>query len=38
MDTETLVQILDESVCISHRVNILGEVINPIILSPAMDE
>ena len=36
IDTATLVQILDETDCISHSTNILGKGMNPIILSPAM--
>ena len=36
MDTVTQVQILDETVCISHRSNTLGKGMNPIILPPAM--
>ena len=38
MNTATRVQILDKTVCISHRANTLGRGINPIILPPAMDE
>ena len=38
MDMATQVQILDEAVCISHSVNILGKGINPIILPTAMDK
>ena len=36
MDTATRVQILDETDCISHSTNTLGEGMNPIILPPAM--
>ena len=36
MDTETRVQILDETDCISSSTNTLGKGINPIILLPAM--
>ena len=36
MDTATWVQILDETDCISHSTNTLGEGMNPIILPPAM--
>ena len=35
MDTVTRVQILDETDCISHSTNTLG---NPIVLPPAMGE
>ena len=38
MDKVTQVQILDETVCISHNANTLGEGMNPTILPPAMDE
>ena len=36
MDTATQVQILDETDCISHRTNSLGEDMNPVILPPAI--
>ena len=36
MNTATRVQILDETDCISHSTNTLGEGMNPIILPPAM--
>ena len=36
MDTTTRVQILDETDCISHSTNTLGEGMNPIILPTAM--
>ena len=36
LDTATRVQILDETDCISHSTNTLGEGMNPIILPPAM--
>ena len=36
MDTANLVQILNESVCISHSTNTLGKSMNRIILPPAM--
>ena len=36
MDTATQVQILDETDCISHSTNTLGNGMNPIILPPAM--
>ena len=36
MDTTTRVQILNESVCISHSSNTLGKVMKPAILPPAM--
>ena len=36
MDTATRVQIMDETDCISHSTNTLGEGMNPIILPPAM--
>ena len=36
MDTTTRVQILDETDCIPYSTNILGKVMNPIILPPAM--
>ena len=36
MDTATRVQILDETDCISHSSNTLGNGMNPIILPPAM--
>ena len=36
MDTVTRVQILDETDCISHSTNTLGNGMNPIILPPAM--
>ena len=36
MDTETRVQILDDSDCISHSTNTLGKGMNPIILPPAV--
>ena len=36
MDTATRVQILDETVCISHSTKNLGKGMNPIILPPAM--
>ena len=36
MNTATRVQILDETDCISHSTNTLGEGNNPIILPPAM--
>ena len=36
MDTASRVQILDETDCISHSTNTLGEGMNPIILPPAM--
>ena len=35
-DTSSRVQILDETDCISHSPNTLGEGMNPIILPPAM--
>ena len=36
MDTATRVQILEETDCISHSTNTLGEGMNPIILPLAM--
>ena len=36
MHIHIYIQILDESDCISHSTNNLGEGINPIILPPAM--
>ena len=36
MDTATQVQILDDTDCISHSTNTLGNGMNPIILPPAM--
>ena len=36
MDSATRVQILDETDCISHSTNTLGNGMNPIILPPAM--
>ena len=36
MDMETQVQILDETVFISHSTNTLEKVINPTILPPAI--
>ena len=36
MDTETRVQILDETDGISHITNTLGKGMNPIILPPTM--
>ena len=36
MNTATLVQILDETDCISHCANTLRKGMNPIILPPAM--
>ena len=36
MDPAIQVQILDEAICISNSTNILGEGMNPIILSPTM--
>ena len=36
MDTATQVQILDETDCISHSTNTLGEGMHQIILPPAM--
>ena len=38
MDTATRVQILDETDCISHCTNTLGNGMNPIILPPAMSK
>ena len=35
MDTATRVQILDDTVCVSHSTNSLGKGMNPIILPPA---
>ena len=36
MDTATRVQILDETDCISHSTNTLGEGMHPVILQPSM--
>ena len=36
MDMVTQVQILDESVCISHSVNTFGTGMNPTILPPSV--
>ena len=36
IDTASQVQILDESVCISHCTNTLKKGMNPITLSPVM--
>ena len=36
MNTATLVQILDDTDCISHSTNSLGKGMNPIILPPDM--
>ena len=36
MDTAILVQISDETDCISHSTNTLGKGMNPIILPPVM--
>ena len=36
MEMATLVQILDETDCISHCTNTLGKGMNPIILPPAV--
>ena len=36
MDTATRVQIIDETDCISHSTNTLGNGMNPIILPPVM--
>ena len=36
MDTASRIQILDESVCISHSTNTLGKGMNPTIFHPAM--
>ena len=36
MDTETQVQILDDAVCISHSVDIIGKCMNATILPPDM--
>ena len=36
MNTATRVQLLDETDCISHSTNTLGEGMNPSILPPAM--
>ena len=38
MNTATQVQILDATVCISHRADTLGKGMNPIILPLAMDK
>ena len=38
MDTVTKVQVLDETICISHRVNTLGKGMKPTIISPAMSK
>ena len=38
MDTMTQVQILEETVCISHSTNTLGKSMNQTILPPAMDK
>ena len=38
MDTANQVQILDETVCMSHSTNTLGKGINPTILPPAMSK
>ena len=38
MDLVTQIHIPDKTICISHGVNTLRKGMNPIILSPAMDE
>ena len=38
MDMVIQVQILDETVCISHNVNVLGKGMNPVIFPPALDK